>query len=56
MTGQEFAKLLADSGYKTTATTYYRWETGAAEPPLKAFPALAKALKISSPRVLLPKD
>lgn len=56
MTGQELAKELEVAGYATTATTYYRWETGLSEPPLKAFPALAMVLKQKSPRTLLPTD
>ena len=54
MSGQEFAKALVSAGYQIAERTYYRWETGVAEPPYDALPVLAKLLKQSSPRLLFP--
>ncbi len=56
MTGQEMVEAVKREGYEVKQTTYYNWESGKSEPPLEAFPAIAKALGKKSPRILLPED
>ena len=56
LTGQEFAQALVREGYQLAERTYYRWETGLAEPPYDALPTLAKLLGQKSPRTLFPTE
>ncbi len=55
MTGMEFSEAIRGEGYKLGQRTYFDWETGRTTPPLDVFPILAKLLKLSGPRLLLPQ-
>ncbi|HBE71807.1 MAG TPA: hypothetical protein DDW52_26995 [Planctomycetaceae bacterium] len=56
LTGKEAVAELNRVGYGVKQTTYYNWESGRSEPPLDAYPELAKMLGLSSPRTLLPNE
>ncbi len=39
---------MAKAGFEIrTSRTYYNWERGDTDPPIEAFPSLAKALRVS---------
>lgn len=43
-------------GQKVAASTYYKWETGAADPPLNSLPSIARSLGKSNVHQIMPKD
>jgi transcriptional regulator with XRE-family HTH domain len=43
-------------GYEVTPGTVYRWERGDTQPHLEAFPAITKAYRLSSIRLILPNE
>ncbi|MGN6545458.1 MAG: helix-turn-helix transcriptional regulator [Aureliella sp.] len=54
LTGQDAAKAITKAGYKVAQRSYYAWEAAQNEPPLDAFPALAKVFKLKKIGDLLP--
>ncbi len=51
----EITVAIRESGYELGDRTYYQWESGRSEPPLRAIPHLATVLKLSSPRLVFPQ-
>ncbi len=56
MTGQEMAEAVTASGFDVAWRTYFNWENGRTQPPIDAFPSLAKALGLKTIRALLPEE
>ncbi len=55
LTVEQVAEAMESNGYKMAARSFYHWEQAKRDPPLDAFPALAKALG-QSVRNLMPKE
>lgn len=53
LTGQEAAEAVTNAGYAVAQRSYYAWEAAQNEPPLDAFPAIARAFGLRI-RDLLP--
>ncbi|MFO0939865.1 MAG: helix-turn-helix transcriptional regulator [Pirellulales bacterium] len=52
----QITEALRSNKYTLGDRTYYQWESGRSMPPIDAFPALAMALNLKSPRLLLPQS
>ena len=56
LTGEQVAEKISRAGYSVSSRAYYAWEGAERQPPLEAFPAIAKVFGLKSPRFLLPSE
>ena len=56
LTVDELAAAVSEAGHAVSPRSIYNWEQGTTSPPVNAYPGLAKAFKLKSPRVILPED
>lgn len=56
LTVEEFGEAISAHGYAVAVRTIYAWESGRNDPPLDAFPAIAKAVNVKRIRDLLPPE
>lgn len=56
LTVTQAVEAIAAGGYSLRDKTYYAWENGQNQPPLDAFPAIAKAIGMKRVRDLLPME
>lgn len=52
----EAADKITKAGYEVTTSTIYRWEQGKTQPHVEALPAIAKAYRLKSGRLVLPPN
>lgn len=50
------AAAITRAGYQVTPGTVYRWERGDSQPHAEAYPAIAKAYRLKSIRLILPNE
>jgi DNA-binding XRE family transcriptional regulator len=56
MDTEKAAEAITRAGYEVSAGTVYRWERGDTQPHVEAIPAIAKAYRLSSSRLVLPLE
>lgn len=56
LTGQQMAEVVTANGFAIAQRTYYAWESGRNDPPLNAYPSLAKSLNLKRIRDLIPAE
>lgn len=47
---------ITKAGYQITTSSLYRWERGDSQPHAEAYPAIAKAYRLKSTRLILPNE
>lgn len=52
----EAASAITRAGYQVKSSSVYRWERGETQPHFSALPAIAKAYRLSTCRLVLPNE
>lgn len=56
LTGEQAAEAITKAGFFVAMRTYYGWESAARQLPVIALPAIAKAFRLKSARMVLPDE